>query len=403
MEDIFKKLKTDFEFITGFVYKGLMQALGAGFASRLSEFTDKLDFIKKQAFIATADKDYLYLNASELLPPKSAETAEGLVSFYGDNGAVISANTELKDDVGTFTTKSDVTISELTINGTATVTNGIAQITASNQITNTTALVNGITKDITIIDGNTIQFEAGIIITGDAVQIILYTALASVIADKEGIEGNRVLNDVLRLKTTLEDVNTEAGVVEIIGGIDDEDVEDYRQRVIYFKANPQAPFSAPNIEAKIKDENNTIRFVWVKGGEFVEGEVNAVCLNKDYGLTTNESTNALASMVSIKSAPTAENALSTSVPTVQGFDIVIENLLPASDGLKEQIEKNLRYYFLESKDADFYEKEITAGNIESTIYKTTNGAEETQSFTLASGSQISEANKFWKLENVIFQ
>jgi len=403
MEDIFKKLKTDFEFITGFVYKGLMQALGAGFASRLSEFTDKLDFIKKQAFIATADKDYLYLNASELLQPKSAETAEGLVSFYGDNGAVISANTELKDDIGTFTTKSDVTISELTINGTATVTNGIAQITASNQITNTTALVNGITKDITIIDGNTIQFEAGIIITGDAVQIILYTALASVIADKEGIAGNRILNDVLRLKTTLEDVNTEAGVVEIIGGIDDEDVEDYRQRVIYFKANPQAPFSAPNIEAKIKDENNTIRFVWVKGGEVVEGEVNAVCLNKDYGLTTNESTNALASMVSIKSAPTAENALSTSVPTVQGFDIVIENLLPASDGLKEQIEKNLRYYFLESKDADFYEKEITAGNIESTIYKTTNGAEETQSFTLVSGSQISEENKFWKLENVIFQ
>jgi len=403
MEDIFKKLKTDFEFITGFVYKGLMQALGAGFASRLSEFTDKLDFIKKQAFIATADKDYLYLNASELLPPKSAETAEGLVSFYGDNGAVISANTELKDDVGTFTTKSDVTISEIIINGTATVTNGIAQITASNQITNTSALVNGITKDITIVDGNTIQFEAGIIITGDAVQIILYTALASVIADKEGIEGNRVLNDVLRLKTTLEDVNTEAGVVEIIGGIDDEDVEDYRQRVIYFKANPQAPFSAPNIEAKIKDENNTIRFVWVKGGEVVEGEVNAVCLNKDYGLTTNESTNALASMVSIKSASTAENALSTSVPTVQGFDIVIENLLPASDGLKEQIEKNLRYYFLESKDADFYEKEITAGNIESTIYKTTNGAEETQSFTLVSGSQISEENKFWKLENVIFQ
>ena len=403
MEEIFKKLKTDFEYVTGFIYKGLVQAIGAGFASRLSEFTDKLDFIKKQAFTATADKDYLYLDASDLLPPKPAEIAEGLVAFYGEVGGVIPASSELKDDDGVFKTKSDVTIAELTLNGVASVTNGIAQVTVVNQLTNTTALVNSVSKAITIIDGNTIQFEAGDVADTDAVEIKVNTALASVLADEAGVDENRSLNDVLRLKISIELVNTECGVVEIIGGVDDEDVEDYRQRVIEFKSNPQAPFSAPHIEATIKEDNNTIRFVWVKGGEVVEGAVNAVCLNENYGLTANESTNALASMVSIKSAPTAESALSITSPTVTGFDIVIEDLLPASDGLKNEIEKNLKYFFLEAKDADFYEKEITTGNIESIIYRTINGAEQVESFTLISGSQTVVANTFWKLENVIFQ
>lgn len=403
MIDIFKKLKTDFEFVTGFIYKGLVQAMGAGFASRISEFTDKLDFIKKQAFIATADKDYLYLGMSNLLPPNSAEVADGFVALYGEVGAVIIASTELKDDDGVFKTKSDVTIAELTLNGVATVTNGIAQITVANQLTNTTALVNAVTKQITIIDGNTIQFIAGDIITLDAVEIKVNTALASVLADEAGLAGNRILNSVLRLKITIENVNTECGVVEITGGIDDEDVESYRQRGIYFKSNPQAPFSAPNIEAQIKKDVNTIRFVWIKGGEVVEGAVNAVCLNESYGLTAGESTDALASMVSIKSAPTAVSALSITAPTVTEFDIVIEDFLPASTGLEAEVEKNLKFFFLESEDADFYEKEITSSSIESIIYNTRNGAEQVQSFTLVSGSQSAVANTFWKLNNVIFQ
>lgn len=399
MNDIFKKLKTDFEFITGFLYKGLVQAMGATFASRLSEFDDKRDFIKKQAFIATADKDYLYLGASNLLPPNASEIAEGFVAFYGQIGGVIPASKEIKDDNGTFKTKSDVTISELILNGVATVTNGVAQITATNQLTNTTALVNGISQSITIIDGDTIEFEAGTIITNDAIEIKVNTALASVVADEAGLAGNRILNDALSLKTTVPNVNTDCGVVEIIGGVDDEDVEEYRKRVIFFKSNPQAPFSAPHIVAQIKEDNNTIRFVWIKGGEVVEGAVNAVCLNYSYGLTANESTNALASMVSIKSAPTAESALSITTPIVINFDIVIEDFLPASDGLKSEVAKNLQFFF----NNDFYEKEITDSNIQSTIFKTTSGAEQVESFTLISGAQSATANTFWKLNNVIFQ
>lgn len=403
MDGIFKKLQTDFEFVTGYIYKGLALALGAIFASRLSEFTDKLDFIKKQAFTATADKEYLYLDASDLLPPNPAETAEGLIAIYGQIGGVISAETEIIDDNGTFKVKSDATIAESTLNGVASVSNGIGIVTVANQLTNTTALVNSVTKEITIVNGDTIQFEAGDVQDADAVEIKVNTALVSVVASEAGLTGNRTLNSALRLKLANEEVNTECGAVAIIGGMDNEDVEDYRQRVIYFKSNPQAQFSAPHIEATIKDENNTIRFAWIKGGEVVEGAVSAVCMNYDYGLTANESANALASMVSIKSAPTAESALSATSAIVTGFNIVIEDLVPASDGLKAEIIKNLKFNFLEAKDADFYEKPITAGSIESIIYRTASGAEQAESFTLVNGAQVSIPNTFWRLGNVIFQ
>ncbi len=77
MKEIWDKLKVDFEYYTGGKYIGLVKAIGAGFASRLSEFTSKLNFIEKQAFIETADRDYLYLHTGDLLPPKGSEVAEG--------------------------------------------------------------------------------------------------------------------------------------------------------------------------------------------------------------------------------------------------------------------------------------------------------------------------------------
>ena len=50
-----------------------------------------------------------------------------------------------------------------------------------------------------------------------------------------------------------------------------------------------------------------------------------------------------------------------------------------------------------------FEKTITQANLEAIIYKTTNGAEKVESFTLIDGWKTAENYKFWKLINVIFQ
>lgn len=399
MQDIYDKLKVDFEFITGWIYKGLAQALGAGYASRLKEFNDKLAFIVKNAFISTADKDYLYLNASNMIPPKPAEIAQGFVIFYGINGSVIPAQTEIKDDNGTFKVISDATIATTTLTGTVTVTGVIATTTISNQLTSTTALVNGISKSITVIDGTTIQFDAGTLTTGDAVTIAVSNALANVISDVAGIAGNRILNSVLKLKITIAGLNTELGALAIAGGIDDEDVEVYRQRVMYFMANPQAPFSRQNIITTNKERISTLKYVWVKGGEVVDGTVQIIAINKSYGLTANEITEITKNTKAISPANfDTATAVTITNATVIGIDIVINSLLPSSVGLQNEITKNIQYFF----DNDFYEKAITQSSLEAIIYKTTNSAETVESFTLVSGWQTATANTFWKLDNVIF-
>ena len=403
MEDIFKKLKTDFEFITGFIYKGLVKALGAGYASRLKEFDDKLKFIEKNAFIATADKDYLYLNASQMLPPDPAEVASGAVIFYGVNGSIIPANREIKDDNGVFKTISDATISEYTLSGTIVVDNGTAILSIANQLTNTTALVNGISKQITVIDENTIQFDSDDLQNGDAVTIVVQRAVANVIASDAGADFNRSLNDVLKLKVTIAGVNTELGVLQINGGKDDESVEDYRKRVMEFMANPQAPFSKPNIRYVNKRKLSTLKYVWVKNNDddnaIEDGEIKVVALNNDYGLTAYEIEQITTNTLSISPANFTSSAINVTNAIVENVDIVIQDLSPASDGLRNEVKKNLQYFF----DADMFEKEITQANLEAIIYKTTNGAESVESFTLVSGWKAKEDYKFWKLNDVIFQ
>lgn len=403
MEDIFKKLKTDFEFITGFVYKGLVSVIGAGFASRLKEFADKLKFIEKNAFISTADKDYLYLNASTMLPPYPAEVATGVVVFYGSENSVIPAGSEIKDDNSVFKTISDATISKQTLNGTIVVTDGIALINVMHQLTSTTALINGTSKQITVIDDANIQFESGNLQNGDAVTIIVYRAVVSVIADVAGEASNRVLNDMLKLKTTINGVNTELGVLQIDGGKNDEDVESYRARVMQFLSNPQAPFSKPNIKYVNMIKIKSLKYLWVKNNNddntIEDGEIKIVALNNDYGLTAYEIEQIIKFTLSIAPANFSNTAVTATNAIVENFDITIQDLSPASDGLKNEVKKNLQYFF----DADMFEKTITQANLEAIIYKTTNGAEKVESFTLIDGWKTAENYKFWKLNNVIFQ
>lgn len=403
MEDIFKKLKTDFEFITGFVYKGLVSVMGAGFASRLKEFADKLKFIEKNAFITTADKDYLYLNASTMLPPYPAEVATGVVIFYGAENGVIPAGSEIKDDNNVYKTISDAVITKLTLTGTIIVNDGIAFLNVANQLTNTTVLINGASKQITVIDDANIQFESGNLLNGDTVVLIVYRAVANVIANDAGIKSNRSLNDVLKLKTTIIGVNTELGVLQIDGGKDDEDVEDYRVRVREFLSNPQAPFSKPNIKYVNMSKIASLKYFWVKNNDdditIEDGEIKIVALNNSYGLTAYEMEQITKYTLSIAPANFSNTAITVTNAIVENVDVVIKDLSPGSDGLKNEVKKNIQYFF----DADLFEKNITQSNLEAIIYKTTNGAETVESFTLISGWKTAENYKFWKLSNVIFQ
>ena len=399
MNEILNKLKVDFQYLTGFVYKGMIASIGAGFASRLAEFASKLSFIERNAFISTADKEYLYLQTGNLLPPNGAETAEGYAVFYGDSGAVIPQGTQLKDDNGTFVTLSEAVISTTTLSGNVTVEDGIATlIYPAHEITNCEGIVNGVSTDITVIDTSTIQFKAGYLVDGEAVVVkTKNTATVPIVAEDSGSIGNRDLNDVLKLKITIDGVDKEVGVILVAGGKDEEGVEDYRIRVQDFIRNPQSPFNDNNIEYVTKNSVRTLKYVWVESP--IEGEVQVVALNENYGLTAGEVEAIKVAVKAIAPAQMDITAISAVLPTVTSVQVVIADLYPASEGLQNEVEKNIKYIY----ETDMYEKGISSSLLEATIYKTTSGAEEVESFTLVSGNTVATDNTFFKYTGTTFQ
>lgn len=403
MTEILKKIKTDFEYYTGSSFRGLIYALGSSFASRLKEFEDKLEFMKKNAFISTADKDYLYLNASSLLPPEAPQKAKGYITVYGSRGIEIPTGTELSDDDTSYKTISAGKIEKIELQGITSVTNGTATVNISNSLTNTTAMVNGYSKKITVVNSNTIQFDSEGIDDGDNIILVVNAVVLQVLAEDFGEIYNKDLNDIIKFKTTQTGVNTEAGILSIVGGKDEEDVEDYRLRVKDFLSNPQAPFSKVNIAKTIFDNIKNIKYVWIKNNEddnnILDKSIKVLAINKDYTLSQEEIDGIKQGVELIKPANFSSSALTVSIPTVENFNIVIDTLLPSSDGLRNEITKNLRYKF----GGDNFEKEITQANIESVIYNTKNGMEQVISFSLSSGWKSKENYKFWRLEDVIFQ
>lgn len=399
MEELIKKLKIDYEYLTGFKFLGLFKNIGVAFASRLKEFDDKLEFIKKNAFVSTADKDYLYLHASDMLPPEPALIASGLVNCYGLNGFVIPKNTEIKDDAGTVKTISDGTIESVSLSGTINIADGVATLEEENQLTNTTALIDGVEKDIMVVDGNTITFDAQGFTQGQSVTLVVSVATIQVVALESGVAQNRTLNTEMKIKKTIEGVNTDCAALQIEGGKDAEDEEAYRQRVKEFIGNPQASFSKPNIIFENKKRQQSLKYVWIKGGEYVEGEVLVVALNKEYNLTSFEIEQITKNTQAIAPANFNENAVSVDMPIVEEFTIVISDFLPTSESLRNEVKKNLLYYY----DKDNYEKDITEAEIEAVIYGTSSNGEKPEGFTLVSGSKTKQTNTFYRLTDVIFQ
>ena len=401
MEEILNKLKADFEYFTGGKYVGLVKAIGAGFASRLHEFSSKLNFIEKQAFVESADKDYLYLHAGYLLPPKGAEVAEGFVVFFGVIGATVPAGTEIKDDNGSYTTKSEGVVSRVSFTGVASVANGTVTLPPNLEVPSCNCVVNGVGVSATSTKlGFSFPASNSNINHGDTVIVeVDKTNAVAVSSNASGEVGNRSFGDKLKTKVTIAGINKEAGVLILAGGRNDENVEDYRKRVKFFMANPQAPFSASNIKTLLLESIATLKYVWVRGGEVTDGKVKVYIINSEYSLTQAESELAKRIVGAIRPAQMKPEYIEINLPIIKTQNVVIQDLYPPNDEMKEEVRKNIEYLF----NFDAFEKGIKQTDIEATIYRTRNGLERVESFTVLEGSFLSEPYTFRKLGNIIFQ
>lgn len=398
IQDIWKKLKADFEYVTGKQFIGLVASLNAGFASRIADFSSKLGWIEKQAFIATADRDYLYLNMGQILPPESSEIATGTVVFYGAAGTSITLGLAIKDDDNEYEVTLADTIASYSFSGNVTVVGDKASLPANTEVPSTQCYVNGVLKDC-VSTADEFSFAAGTLTDGESVTVqVNKSGLVPVKCTEAGESGNRDLSDQLKMKTTVEGINKDVGVVSIEGGEDEEDVEDYRARCLYWFSHPQAPFSENHIVDLIKRNMDTIKYAWVKGGDTEEGLATVYAINYNYTLTSDELVEMNILAQSIRPAQMDSSKLTVQAATVDSTTVAIADLVPSNSAMQEAVTNNIEYLF----DTDLWEIGVTEEAILSAIYRTEVDGERVTSVGVVTGAVPATPLTFWKLDGVTF-
>ena len=399
MINIFEKLKVDFEYYTGSALTGLAKAIGAGFSSRLSEFQGKLSWIERQAFIETADKDYLYLHAGCLLEPIASKQAVGSVVFFGDVGAIVPIGVELSKDGIEYKTTSESVVTSREFVAIATVVNGKVVLPVNTDIPSCTATVNGVSKEISS-DASGVSFSSSGIVSGQDLSIVIKMSDEVAVKSVEySDEPNAPLNTKLKTKVTIAGLNREVNVVAIDGGRSEETVEEYRVRVKFFLANPQAPFNVNNIKAALLESVPTVKNVWVKGGEEEDGKVKIFAVNKDGTLTTSESAQVVEVVAGIRPIHMVEGYINAGAPFVRVQDVVISDIIPSHDRMTNQVRKNIEYLF----SGDMFERGMSLDEIESMVYRTEVDGERVVSFSVSEGQCVGEKYTLVKLGSVTFE
>jgi len=221
----------------------------------------------------------------------------------------------------------------------------------------------------------------------------------NIIAKEAGGSANRDRGYTLKTTTTIPGVDSLCKVESLSGGTDPQTVEQYRAEVLHFLANPQAPFNVANIIASIVKAVPSVKGrVWVKGGEVVEGTVVVYAINSTFTLSAAEMTNIRSVVEGMRPAQMRPENIAVMQPEIADIEVVIKDLSPSDDTMKDEVTKNIRSLF----STDLFEKAITKQNIESVVYRTTNGKQRVQSFSVVKGRVIAANGVFCRLSDVKF-
>lgn len=403
MNQILQKLAVDFKFYTGATFSGIAESLCLGFASRLSEFDSKTDFIERQAFIETANREYLFLHAGHLLQIKPSQFAKGSVVFFGEKDAKIPVGTIVKDASSEYVTTAEGVLTKLSFVRVAKVDNGVVTLPPILDLPSCECLAAGIVVSA-ISTPKEFVFAANGIRDGEITIDVIATAPVLVEALSPGVDANLGLSATLQTKSKLDGVDQSLGAVSIAGGKEIENVEDYRKRVKYFLANPQAPFSEENIKQTILSAIPTISDVWIIGGNVTPGSVEVFVTGRLFisdtsRVSTADKASTLALIQELRPVNLPVSRITVSEPVYVKSEVKISNLVPSTPGLTLAIDKNLATLFLDSR---LFNKALSVDSIKSAIYRSFSNSEIVQSFTLDSSGVVAHPKTLSILDKVTY-
>lgn len=383
MKDYFTIFRNLFKKITGLFPNGLSNVFTAILSSVMIELQYKLNFIKKQAFISTADEEYLLLHTGGIVERYTDTHAQGKVFIFGDIGSIYDVN--LVGLNKEYILEEQAIITEHTHEININIVDNTAFFECD--LVDCKCTINGIEKEIQYV-GNKFETDAIGLIDGVA-ELKANCALVEAVSKDKGSEQNLPYNTVLKTKTVTDGINSDAYVQYMNGAKDLEDLEDYRERCKEFFRNPQAPFSKNHIEFTAK---KTVKYANAKKDGV---DIVIYALNEDYDLLVGEKNTIQQDIGAIAHIGFANGNIKVVKPGVENIVITIKNLYPNSKGIKSQIKKNLEYFFKQ----DMFEKSVSEDELKSIIYNTSNGNEKPISF-LVNGSYEAVGKTTYKLDRV---
>jgi len=383
---------------------GLVNSLSAG----IDDNNQLLQSILKQLFPQTATGDYLKFWGELVgLNIKTATKGEGFVNFTGDVGVVIPANTILqKADDTEYQTLQDVVIGlkTITISNLIRIGNIATATTTSehNLATGMTIAIAGAnqtdynkTTIINVISANQFTYQVDNAPITPATGTIIASAnftTAQVVARTSGTITNASNGTQLEFSSPL-GINVDDIVFVnfngIVGAIDDESEDNFRERVLFAFANNTLPFTNAGIKTFLIDEIEAITRVWVYDATPSPGYVSIYFVNDN---ETNIIPNSIQlqeakskiidSITGIKPANTDDTMVLVLAPQPYLVNFVFSSLSPNTQDMKQAITERLTDYFRNNEVS--LGKDITPATYNSVIASTIDSQGNAPSFVLSS-------------------
>jgi len=360
----------DYTTVQGKIIQGFATVVGQQ-VFLMQDFLDKK--VLQQIFPLTANYYYLKYFWGEIFKiyPIEQTNSTGQIIVQGTETKVVPANTTFYTGSYNFTTTEDKTIEAVVIPYTAIDTSISGKIRVTlNQDYNLASGMNMASIDggyiasdltITVLSTNQIEFDEvdGVSKTAETGNCNFVMARPTVNSADGGSDYNQINGTELTISSSVTDINDTAFVSYdgITGGLDDEEMEDFRDRILLFFRNISQGWTASHIETLIRTYNSNQYFnakIWIPRAKNTTGNTAAsyttiYIIKEDLSqLSTTEKTNLKAYLMAIypiKDTDATFNIATVAFQTV-AISITLDsdyNTVDMKNAIEDEMLNNVQY------------------------------------------------------------
>ena len=250
-------------------------------AGEFYQYYLKIDYMTRQLFVVTADKDYIRLHGQHIIDDLSATVSQGRVFVGGVLGTVLPIGSILTmpnnmryitTTTGTITTQTLTPTWLSSCNGLVTIqTPNHDLIDGEYTISGASNGVFNGTFAMRVLDKHTLTFEIADTKTytenpsTTSALLGVNRAIVEAQSIETGLDRNLQQGSILSLEVVVGGIDDTIVLYDgFVGGNDDETVEEYRTRLLKAIRSPRTPFSYSHITAVVTEEFREVTRLFIR-------------------------------------------------------------------------------------------------------------------------------------------